>query len=252
MVLLGVQLAQKGTLPIAAIAICLITTLIASLAAVALVQRGSSAHELPLLASSALAWGGGFLLAFAAAVHALRRDVADGVRAMFVARTASIRGYLFGRLAGLAVLLAVLVGGGTLLAGLAAAAAAPRIEAVPRILQATAAGFVFAVAFSVVVTVVAFSALGARSRLGGYLLLVAVVTIPELIVNGMGSMLPASIADVLSIPSALAALRTSLAPGTEDLQRGARAAFALAFVVAIAVLLVKREALAVARFEGSS
>ena len=112
-------------------------------------------------------------------------------------------------------------------------------------LQATIAGLVFSVAFSAVVAPVAFAALGARSRLGGYLFLIAVVTIPEAIVSMMGASLPASVADVLSIPSALGALRTAFAPGTVDLWRAMRAIVALSLVVAIAMFLVRRDAVLV-------
>ena len=116
---------------------------------------------------------------------------------------------------------------------------------VPRMLQATGAGVVFSLAFSAVVAPIAFAALGARSRIGGYLFLIAVVTLPEVVVGLMGSALPETVADVLSIPSALAALRTSLAPGTVDLWRAMRAIVALTFVVAFAMALVRRDAILV-------
>lgn len=231
----------------ASIVICIITAIGLSLVAVLLAARGpqSPAHDVPLIASGALAWGGGFLLAFAAAAHALRRDRAEGIRGLFVARTTSLRGYLLGRIGGLAVLIAIVVAGGTLLCGLAAMGAASRVVSVPRILQATGAGIAFSIAFSAVVAPLAFAALGARSRIGGYLFLIGVVMVPELIVMGMGSALPESISDVLSIPSALSALRTSLAPGTVDLYRTARAVVALTLAVSLAMFLVRRDALLV-------
>lgn len=243
------SLARRGILTTSSIVICITTAIGLSLVAAVLAARGSQspAHEVPLLASSALAWGGGFLLAFAAAAHALRRDRAEGIRGLFVARTTSLRGYLVGRIGGLALLIAIVVAGGTLLCGLAAVGAASRAAAVPRILQATGAGIAFSVAFSAVVAPVAFAALGARSRIGGYLFLVGVVTVPELIVRAMGSSLPEAIGDVLSIPSALSALRTSLAPGTEDPYRAARAVVALTLAVGLAVFLVRREAILVDR-----
>ncbi|MDB4934834.1 MAG: hypothetical protein JWP87_1806, partial [Labilithrix sp.] len=74
---------------------------------------------------------------------------------------------------------------------------------------------------------------------------IAVGSVPELIVGLMGSSLPESIADVLSIPSALTALRTSLAPGTVDPWRAMRAVIALGFVVAFATFLVRRDAILV-------
>lgn len=244
---LGLSLARRGILPVIAIVICVSTAIGLALIAVVLALRGpqSPAHDVPILASAALAWGGGFLLAFAAAAHALRRDRAQGIRQLFVARTTSLRGYLLGRVGGLALLIAICVGGGTLLCGLAGALGSARLAALPRMLQATGAGLAFSIAFSVVVAPIAFAALGARSRLGGYLFLIAVVMIPEALVAMMGSALPESVADVLSIPSALAALRSSLAPGTVDLARTARAVVALSLVVAFAMFLVRRDAILV-------
>lgn len=241
------SLARRGILPVASIVICIMTALVAALVAAVLAARGpqSPAHDVPLIASGALAWGGGFLLAFAAAAHALRRDRTNGIRELFVARTTSLRGYLVGRVGGLALLIALTVAGGTLFSGLAAMAMSSAAGSVPRILQATGAGIAFAFAFSAVVAPVAFAALGARSRIGGYLFLIGVVTVPEVIVMLMGSSLPESVADVLSIPSALSALRSSLAPGTVDLLRAARAIIALTLVVAFAMFLVRRDAILV-------
>ncbi len=247
MLVLGMSLARRGILPVASMVICVLTAIgLAGVAAV-LAARGpqAPAHDVPLVGSGALAWGGGFLLAFAAAAHALRRDRTEGIRELFVARTTSLRGYLLGRVGGLALLIAIVVAGGTLFSGLVAMVTASTSGSVPRILQATGAGIAFALAFSVVVAPVAFAALGARSRIGGYLFLIGVVMIPELIVMGMGSLLPESITDVLSIPSALSALRSSLAPGTVDLLRTARAIVALALVVTFAMFLVRRDAILV-------
>jgi hypothetical protein len=251
LLVLGMSLARRGVLPVASIVICISTTFALAIVTGVLASRGpeSPAHDVPLLASSALAWGGGFLLAFAAAAHALRRDRAEGIRGLFVARTTSLRGYLVARVGGLAVLIALCVAGGTVVCGLVGAAGAGRLASVPRMLQATGAGVVFSLAFSAVVAPLAFAALGARSRLGGYLFLIAVVSLPEVIVGAMGSALPEAVADVLSIPSALVALRTALAPGSVDPWRAMRAVVALTFVVGFAMLLVRRDALLVDRPE---
>jgi hypothetical protein len=251
LVRLGMSLARRGFMPVSAIVICAATTIgVAALGAV-LAARGpeSPAHDVPLLASGALAWGGGFLLAFAAAAKALRRDREEGILALFVARTTSLRGYLAARIGGLAALIALLVAGGTLVCGLVTSAASSSAAAVPRVLHATGAGVVFALAFSAVVAPLAFAALGARSRVGGYLFLVGVVMVPEAIVLALGSALPASLAEVLSIPSALSALRSALAPGSVDVARALRALVALAVVVGLAVAVVRREAVVVDRPE---
>jgi|GEM_PF-973005 len=251
LLLLGTSLARRGVLASIAIVITLLTAAVAVLVAVVLAARGGHApiHDVPLVASGALAWGGGFLLAFSAAAHALRRDRAEGVRDLVVARTRSLRGYLVARIGGLAFLVALLVAGGSLVVGLVATVSAARMAAVPRTLHATAAAVVFSLAFAAIVAPIAFAALGARSRVGGYVFLLAVVMLPELVVSAMAPSLPEGLADVLSIPSALAALRTALSPGSVEIARAVRALVALAFFVAFAVFLVRRDAIAVAEEE---
>lgn len=247
---LGISLARRGILASVSIGICALTVAVMALVAVVFATRPNAPiHDLPILASSALAWGGGFLLAFAAAAHAFRRDRTEGVRALVVARTRSLRGYLVARVGGLAALVALVVAGGTLICGLVAVIAAAKVASVPRTLQATAAAVVFAIAFAAVVAPVAFAALGARSRIGGYVFLLAIVTLPELVVSGMGSSIPASVADVLSIPSALAALRSGIAPGTAEIGRSLRALVALLFFIALAIAFVRRDAIRVEQEE---
>jgi hypothetical protein len=251
---LGVSLARRGILPVISMIVCAVTVLVVAVLAIALAARGKTAplHDVPLVASSALAWGGGFLHAFATAAHALRRDKTDGIRDLLALRTTSLRGYLVARVGGLAALLAIVLAGGTLVCGLVCALASARLGAVPRTLQATLAGVVFAIAFAVVVAPVAFAALGARSRIGGYLFLIGVVVIPELVASSLASVLPESVTEVLSIPSALAALRGALAPGGLDPLRALRAAVALAVFVGIASMLVRRDAILLERPEAEA
>lgn len=246
---LGVSLARRGLMVTVSIAICMLTVAALSLVAVSLGSRGAKApiHDVPILASSALAWGGGFLLAFAASAHALRKDREDGVRALVVARSRTLTGYLVARVGGLAALLALVVAGGTLVCGLVATLASTRIAAVPRTLHATGAALAFSLAFAAVIAPLAFAALGARSRVGGYLFLLAVIVLPDVVAGTMGSSLPEGVVDVLSIPSALGALRSALGPGTVEPARAVRALVALAFFVAFAVLLVRRDAVRLER-----
>ncbi|MBS2013822.1 MAG: hypothetical protein JST00_13115 [Deltaproteobacteria bacterium] len=245
---LGMSLARRGILASASIGICVVTVAAIALVGVVLGTRGARApvHDIPILASSALAWGGGFLLAFAASAHAFRRDRTEGVRDLVLARTRSLRGYLVARVGGLAALVALLVAGGTLVCGLVAMVAAAKVAAVPRTLHATGAAVVFSIAFAAVVAPVAFAALGARSRIGGYVFLLALVTLPEVVVSGMGSAIPEGLAEVLSIPSALAALRSGLAPGTMEIGRALRALVAIGFFIALAIAFVRRDAVRVA------
>jgi hypothetical protein len=248
---LGVSLARRGITPILSLAIAALTVLGLIVLALALGKRSGTAplHAVPLIASSALAWGAGFLHAFGVAAHALRRDRADGIRHLLIARTTTLRGYVLARVGGLAALLAIVVGGGTLLCGLVAILLAARVGAVPKTIHATLAALVFSLAFSAVVAPVAFAALGARTRMGGYVFLLGVFLLPELVASLLSGVLPESITEVLAIPSALAALRSSLAPGSVDPLRFVRAVVSLAIVTGIATVWLRRDALRVDRPE---
>src|SRR5947199_7910282 len=120
--------------------------------------------ELASAASSALAWGAGILVAFAAAAQALRRDAQDGVRALVRARGGSIAAYARGRVIGLAIVLAIVVGGGTLVSGAIAVLVAARFGAAASATQGLIASFAYAIAFAIVIAPLSLAALGARNR----------------------------------------------------------------------------------------
>jgi hypothetical protein len=248
---LGASLARRGVLARIALGLGVLTAIFACAAAIAMAGRGGDApvHTVPIVASSALAWGAGFLLAVSSAAHALRRDRVEGVQHLLVARTTSLRAYVIARVGGLAAVLAVVVAGGTLLTGVVSIIASTRTEGVPRTLQATVAAFVFSLAFAVVVAPISFAALGARSRVGGYFFMIFVIVFPEMIAGVLAGMLPDSLLEVIAVPSALAALRSALAPGTFDALRAARALVAIALWLLFATALVRRTASVLERAE---
>lgn len=240
---LGATIARRG--PLAAVAFVVSALTVAALVIVAIVvardatgdPRQTAVHLVPILASSALAWGGGLLFVFATASSALHRDKTDGTRRLVLVRTGSRRAYLFARLGGVAALLGAIVVGGTLVVGLAAMLAAR--GGVGRTAQATVASLVFALAFVIVIVPVSFAALGARRRLSGYFSLLLLLAFPALLVSLAG--LPSELGELLALPTALAAVRESLAPGSVDPFRLLRALVALAIAFGVAVLLVRRD-----------
>jgi hypothetical protein len=241
----GVTLARRGPLAVTAIAISILTTIACAAVAAAYAVRTSPdapVHDVPIVASSALAWGGGFLLAVGASAGALRRDGVDGIRHLLLTRTTSMRGYVVARVGGLAALLGGLVGGGTLVTGLVAVIAASRVHALPRTIQGTFASIVFSVAFALVIAPLALAALGSRGRAWGYFFLLMTVFVPELVANALTGPLPSELTELFAVPSALAALRSSLAPGAFDLFRAVRASLALGIFALVATLIVRRDA----------
>lgn len=242
---IGAGLARRGVLARISLGICGATAFVACVVAGIFAARGGEApgYAVPIVTSSALAWGGGFLLAFAGAGSALRRDRNEGIRALFDARItgAAGPGYLIARVGGLAALLVLVVGGGTALTGLIALLGAVSGDAIPRTAQSAAAAVAYGVAFGVVVAPVALAALGARARASGYLFLVAVLLAPEVLASMFDHVLPAELLEVCAIPSALAAFRASIAPGTADGLRFVRAVIALSVFTGIALVWIRRD-----------
>lgn len=237
---LGAFLARRGILARLSIGVCLLTTAGLVVLGVVMAWRGgtSPAHDVPIVASSALAWGGGFLLAFSASVHVLRVDRASGVFGMAAGPGARLRDYLLMRVGGLAALLFGLVGGGTLLVGVVVAACVSSPGGAWRVLGTTLASIAFSAAFAAVVSPMALAALGARTRFGGYLFLLLVLVLPELVAASAD--LPGRIRDVLSVPGALRALRSALLPSTFDALRALSALASLSVFGALTTWLVAR------------
>lgn len=237
---LGVELARRGPLAVASIAIGAVTTFALLTVAFVVAARGGRAlPQLPSVASSALAWGAGVTLAFAAAAHALRRDREQGIRALVRARGGSTVAYLRGRILGLVLLVALVVVGGTLVVGVASAALVGR-GAFASAARGAGAAVAYATAFSITIGPVALAALGARSRFGGYLALVSVLVVPEMLGRFTAQMLPRGWQELTSIPAALGALRASLSPDV-DVAGLLRSIVVLAAVIAIAIAVVRAQ-----------
>jgi hypothetical protein len=197
--------------------------------------------SMPGLASSALAWGAGVLVAFAASAHAFRRDREQGIRALVRARGQTDTAYLWSRVAGLGLRLLGLVGGGTLAVGALTILLARSTVIALHAAEATGAAFVFAVVFGGTLAPLAIATLGARSRAGGYVLLVVLLAVPELVQGWSAQMLPAGWGELASIPGALLALRGGLNPQDLDPMRVLRAGSVLALIVAIALVLARAQ-----------
>ena len=240
---LGVFLARRGVIARISLGIAGLTV-VAAIVAAFLMARGPRPplEHLPPLTASVLAWGAGVLIAFAGAAHAFRTDRTEGITALLRARGASARAHVWSRMGGLTLLLALVVGAGTLLGGLVATLVATRAGVALRTLQATCAATVYAAAFALTLGPLAMAALGARSRIGGYGWLVTVLVLPELFAPVTRSVVPSGWTDLVSIPAALGALRGALMPPSVHPWHAAKALFVLALVVLACVLLTTRAA----------
>ena len=240
---LGASLARKGAMVGISIGIAVLTVLGAILLVASAADDGPAAPIAEICAgtSAALAWGAGVLIAFAASAQALRSDRTSGIRALLRARGTSSAAYALGRIGGLAVVLAIIVGGGSLIVGLVSAALASRIGLAGSALQATFASIAYSLAFAATLAPLAMAALGARTRAGGYVWLLLLLVLPELLLPWTSAFLPSAWREVASVPTALAAFRNALMPPSIDILRLVRAGAALALVALFCLALVRRE-----------
>ena len=237
LVALGAWLATRGALAAVGLVITGGAGLAAAIAAFA--TSTTRAAMLPGLASEVIAWGGGMMLAFGAALRAVRLDREEGILALARARGASLGAYVRGRVGGLVLVLALAVGGATLLACLGSIAAAHGGAVVAR---TSVGAMAYALVFAVTVGPVALAALGARTRAGGYLTLLAVLVLPEVLGSWTARLLPRGWHELTSIPSALDAVRVGASHPVVSGAHAARALAGLAAVVSLAMLTVAARA----------
>jgi hypothetical protein len=231
----GVWLASRGGLATASLVLAALLGLAAIAAAIA-AGGGRVAAHVPVVASEIISWSAGMTLAFGAALRALRRDREEGLLALARMRGVGSGDYVRGRVGGIVALLAIAVGGGTLVAGFAATAIAP---AAGTAIRASAAGLAYAFAFAATLGPVSIAALGAKTRAGGYLALLAVLAVPELLAPWTSALLPEGWEELTSIPAALAAVRGGIvSPSGAAGVHAARALAMLAAVVAGSLAVV--------------
>jgi hypothetical protein len=208
--------------------------------AAAVLSRGS-AHapfaELQVIASSALAWGCGFLIALGASWRILRTDAEEGIFSLVRTRGVSLDGYLLARIGGVATCVLVAVAGGVLITALACIAFSTPSQ-IPRTIHASVATLAYAIAFSICAAPLAMAALGARSRGAGYAILFLLLIIPDLAAPWTSDVVPYAWRDVVSIPRMLAAIRGSLLVRV-DAYALARGAVAVCIVAGLCTLLAR-------------
>jgi hypothetical protein len=230
---LGVWLASRGGI----VALGFALAALGAIASVAVAALGTlhGAARVPVLAAHAVAWGAGVTVAFGGALHALRRDLDEGVIALARARGTTASTYVQGRIGGLVVVVGAAVAGPTLVAGLAATSLArPVLPAV----AASAEALAYALAFAATMGPVALATLGARTRAGGYFSLLAVLVVPELLAPWTSALLPRGWHELTSIPAALAAVGSGIASPAAGAVHLARAVAGLAAVIAASLLVV--------------
>jgi hypothetical protein len=243
---LGVRLAGGGAFAISGYVAAALILVVTIAVALVLGHRGSDAlADVPGVAARFLAWGAGVTLAFGASSRAFRRDRDDGIRALLTARGASARRYVTACLGGVALVLALVVGGGTLVVGAVAlgVAGAGRIALTTRgVVDAVAYALVFAATFGPF----AVATLGARSRGAGYGVFLVLLVLPEVCSRYTDRLLPRSWAGLDSLPGMIAAAGSAVV-SPFDGPRFARAVVALALVTIVAVGVVHAEVAATDR-----
>ncbi len=239
---LGIWLAARGGVATLGLVLAALGAVLSAAAALSWRSAGHGSHAtVPALASEAIAWSAGIMLAFGAAMRALPRDREQGIVALARARGVVPSRYAWGRIVGLALVMAAAIGGATLVASIAALCADPSA----REAKASAGALAYAVSFAVAVAPVAMATLGGRSRSLGYLAFLGVLVLPELLSRWTATLLPAGWHELTSIPAALDAVREGVVAPVSHGARLARAVAAIcgvsAFCFVVAVARVRRE-----------
>jgi hypothetical protein len=233
---LGVWLARQGALAITGFVLAGVGAAVSVAAAALLRRHGTSTVALvPAVASECVAWSAGVTIAFGAGLQAFHGDQEHAIVALVRARSASLGAYVRGRVGGLIVVLEASVGGATLIASVAAMSAGGATKAV---LRASVAALVYAIAFGATVGPVAMASLAVRTRIGGYMALMAVLVLPELVSPWTSTLLPGDWPELTSIPAALHAVRACVSSPVGSVARAARALAMLAAVFALSVVVI--------------
>jgi hypothetical protein len=101
------------------------------------------------------------------------------------------------------------------------------------------AALVYALAFAATVGPLAMAALGARTRSGGYMTLLAVLVAPELLAPWTRMLLPGGWYELTSIPAALEAVRRGVLSSRAAGEHTARAIVVLVAVIATSLVVVR-------------
>lgn len=230
----GIWLARRGGLVAFGLALAVLSAL--GSIAVAFALPGFAGKHLPTAASVVIVWGAGVMLAFGGALRALPRDWQDGTIALLRARGVPASAYVGARVGGLVILLTLAVGGATLVAALAATSVARPPLAAGR---AGLSALVYALAFAMTMGPLAMAALGARTRAGGYLTLIAVLVVPELAASWTSAVLPSGWHELSSVPAALEAVRAFVLSPRASGAHAARAVAGLTAVVIVSLAVVR-------------
>jgi hypothetical protein len=193
------------------------------------------ASRLPTLVSMGVAWSAGISVAFGGALLALRADLDQGVVALARIRGVGLPAYVRGRIWGLSVLIALTVGAAVLGVGFTTSLEAPDRHAA---IREAAAALTYACAFAATMGPLAMAALGTGNRLIGYLCLLAVIALPELLAGWTEPLLPAGWRELTSIPSALAAVAAGVRSSAPSFWHMMRALAGLAAIVAASLAVV--------------
>ena len=230
---LAARLSVAGLVPKISIAIA-VATVIGAIAVAVSVSHDPHPPlaSVPGLAATFLAWGGGFTYAVAAAAHAFDRDVTSGVRDLARTRGVPGRTYVLSRVLGLALSLFLMVAIGAVVTGGVCVLLAPASRVL--VLKSTAATLAYAAAYALILAPMAIATMGTRSRPRGYILLLAILIVPELAQDSL-EVIPEHWRSLVGVPSAMATLRDALTPAHFD---GALAGAAAAVVVLLVIVCI--------------
>jgi hypothetical protein len=200
----------------------------------AVMSRGRPWGEaVPALGSAVIAWSAGVMVAFVSGLRVVHRDRDEGVLALLRARGIGPAAYVLARAGGFVFVLAASVGAAVACIGVAAVASTGSISTV----RASLGALAYALAFAATLGPVAMATVGASSRVGGYLALLGVLALPEILAPWTRELLPPGWRELTSIPAALDAVRHGVARAGAG-AAAARALIGLSVTIVLSLVVV--------------
>ncbi len=210
------------------------------------VEARDALDQILLLNTRAVLWGPGFLAVVAATMHAWKRDRDDGILHVSRAAGHAVGAYLGARTLVLAAWVLAMCLGSVAIVAVAVLGANPS-AARYGLLGGLVPAAGFALAGSLLLGVLGSVCLGPRSRPGGYVLLGAMLFLPEVLAPWTKPLLGN---DLTSLPALLGGIANAMRPSSFDPARLLTCVAVLAVVLTLLLALLHRSAARWARAAG--
>ncbi len=206
----------------------LVTLMLLSFAFLAIrIETRPSFPLFPVAASNAMTLGPGVFVVLALTVDVFRRDRREGVWNYYRSRGVRFNEYARTRMLGAFVLTFLAVFAAPLLLGMVGLLFAPNARLSMAMLGTFVGVTLFSLSYAALLVALAWAAFAPRPFAKGYVMVLLVMVLPEIVAPYVSGWLPEGWVDLLTVRTLLASFRASLLPGGWDVHVMAKHVLAL-------------------------